>query len=556
MPTQLTALSVTKSYNDNLVLDGVTCAISAGERVGLVGENGSGKSTLLRLFAGLEHPDDGKLIVEAEGGLGYLPQDAPLPPEQTIAEVIDDALADLRTIEARLRQLEPVLGEADELTLAEYGILATAFELRGGYDADARVQQAMHGLGLAGIGVDRRVGSLSGGERVRLCLAAVLAASPEVLLLDEPTNHLDDAALTWLEDHLRTRRGTTVAVSHDRVFLERVVTSLIEVDVDRHGLKRYGDGYAGYVAEHAAARRRWEQAHERWKDEVGRLEETAATTARRVAVGRSMKDNNKMGYDRHAGRVQDSVSSRVRNAEQRLRRLRESPVAQPPKPLRFATALTAGQRARGGGRLLDAVEVSVEGRLSRVDLAVRAGERLLVSGPNGSGKSTLLRVLCGELVSDSGSVTLRGRAAYLAQDSVIDHPEDTVFASFVRGRGGAPHAHVKSLMSLGLFSRERLMVPVGQLSTGQRQRLALARALCDNADILLLDEPTNHLSLALIEEVEAAWEVFEGALVVASHDRRLRERWTGEHLVLPAEPLSAESGPEDDMSRIDETSWE
>src|SRR5690606_30806856 len=276
------------------------------------------------------------------------------------------------------------------------------FELRGGYEADARVHRALHGLGLGGVPRDRTVGSLSGGQQARLRLAAVLAANPEVLLLDEPTNHLDDSALNWLEEHLRTRRGTTVAVSHDRVFLERVTTSLLEVDADRRTVARYSGGYSGYLAEKAAARQRWAQAHARWQAEVERLREAAATTARRVAPGRARKDGNKMAYDRAGGRVQQSLASRVRAAEERLRRLLADPVPPPPQPLRFTPALRAD---RLQGVVLDAADVTVTGRLGRTSLTVTAGQRLLVTGPNGAGKSTPPRVLAGHPAPDAATAT-------------------------------------------------------------------------------------------------------------------------------------------------------
>ncbi|TDD27793.1 ABC-F family ATP-binding cassette domain-containing protein, partial [Nonomuraea terrae] len=305
---------VSKTYGDHAVLIDVSLSVRPGERVGIVGENGSGKSTLLRLLAGVERPDDGEVRVADD--LGHLGQTLDLPPDHTVQQAVDAALAGLRAMERRMRELESALtGDV----MDEYGELLTAYELKGGYEADARVDKAFHGLGLAQVTRDRRLSSLSGGELARLGLACVLAAGPRVLLLDEPTNHLDESALTWLEDRLREHRGAVAVVSHDRVFLDRVATAVVEVE---HGsLTRFGGGYTGFLAAKAAARARWEQAYAEWCEEVRRLREHASTTAHRVAVGRVMRDNNKLAYDRDAGRVQSSVSSRVRNAHERLRRL-------------------------------------------------------------------------------------------------------------------------------------------------------------------------------------------------------------------------------------------
>ncbi|WP_267714391.1 ribosomal protection-like ABC-F family protein [Streptomyces sp. CoH17] len=531
MPTQISARAVTKSYHGRLVLDSVTCTLTTGERTGIIGENGSGKTTLLRLFARAEQPDTGEITVQADGGVGHLAQNGGLPAHHTVQQAVDDALSDLRAIERRMRDLEAAMtdGDGDDRVLAEYGDLLTAFELRGGYEADARVERALHGLGLGYLPRDRAVGALSGGEQVRLRLAALLAASPEVLLLDEPTNHLDDAALAWLEDHLRTRRGTTVAVSHDRTFLDRVTTTLLEVDADRRTVTRYGNGYAGYLAEKAAARQRWVQEHARWEAEVTAQREAAATTARRVAPGRAITDGNKMAYDRAGGRVQQSLASRVRNAEERLRRLLAEPVPAPPEPLRFTPALRSGRLT---GTVLDATGVAVAGRLAPTDLTVRAGDRLLITGSNGTGKSTLLSVLAGRLAPDAGRVTRRGRLGHLPQEPAPGRPGVTLLQAYARGLPGQPEEHAQRLLALGLFTPERLTARVTELSTGQRQRLALARLLTRPCDVLLLDEPTNHLSPALVEDLERALADYPGTLVLVSHDRSLRGRWQGEHIAL------------------------
>ncbi|MEV4128136.1 ATP-binding cassette domain-containing protein [Nocardia sp. NPDC049707] len=216
MPTQIAALAVSKSFSGRTVLDTVTCALTAGERTGIVGENGSGKTTLLRLLAGREQPDQGEIVVHADGGVGYLAQDERLAPHLTVQQVVDRRLGELRAIERRMRCLETAMAVGDESAMAEYGELATVFELRGGYDADARVERALHGLGLGLVDRERTVGGLSGGEQVRLRLAAVLAAGTEVLLLDEPTNHLSPGLVEELETALDEYEGALVVVSHDR----------------------------------------------------------------------------------------------------------------------------------------------------------------------------------------------------------------------------------------------------------------------------------------------------------------------------------------------------
>jgi macrolide transport system ATP-binding/permease protein len=524
LSTQLTLRDVTKALGDRMLLNNVSLVVRPGERIGIVGENGAGKSTLLRLLARREESDNGEVTVVADS-LGYLGQTPEFGPHRTVLDVIDAALVELRDLERRLRTAEATMSTVDEAGLAQYGDLLTQFELRGGYDADARVDKAMHALGLAHIDRDRLLGSLSGGEQARLGLACLLAARPEVLLLDEPTNHLDAAALTWLEDELRAHQGTVVAVSHDRMFLERVATAIVEVDGDRRTLARYGDGYSGYLAEKAAARRRWEQAYQRWTDEIDQLTAYAATTAHRVAPDRPMKDRNKLAYDRDRGRVQSSISMRVRNAQERLRRLRDNTIPRPPDPLRFTARWTRPDAEAGPA--VSAHGVRVGGRLWLEELTVGARDRLLVHGPNGAGKTTLLRVLAGDLAPDRGEVRRRGRIGYLAQEIPVGRPHRTLLAAFAEGRPGPPDEHVAGLLALGLFRPDDLRVPVGALSAGQRRRLALARLLRMEVDLLLLDEPTNHLSPVLVEELEDALGGFTGAIIVVSHDRRLRQRFAG-----------------------------
>ncbi|MGI5218431.1 TlrC/CarA/OleB/SrmB family ABC-F type ribosomal protection protein [Nocardia sp. CA-290969] len=524
---QLTLTETTKRYGDRTVLDRVSLSIRPGETVGVVGDNGSGKSTVLRLLAGRELPDNGEVVVAAPGGIGYVPQTLELPGTATVADAIDLALADIRELESRLRCAETQLGtgEALEAQLDRYARLQAAFEARGGYQADRRVDIALAGLGLPGLARDRLLGTLSGGERSRLVLAATLAAAPELLLLDEPTNDLDDAAVAWLEKYLRGHRGTVVAVTHDRVFLERITEVVLEVADGR--IARFGDGYDGYLRAKAAQRRRMAEDHQRWKEELARNRRLADSNVTRLeAIPRKLPlAVFAAGPFRTRGR-DHGARARIRNAKERLDRLSANPVAAPPDPLSFTPELDNHAPVADGpvARLTDVV---VPGRLEVGEISLAPGERLLVTGPNGAGKTTLLRLLAGELAADSGSVRVCGRVGYLRQEEVPWPAEMTVLQAFAYGRPWYPAEYADELLRLGLFRPEDLGLRVGELSYGQRRRIELARLVSDPVDLLLLDEPTNHLSPALVEELEEALTGYPGALVVVTHDRRMRERFRG-----------------------------
>ncbi|MGW6604933.1 ribosomal protection-like ABC-F family protein [Streptomyces sp. NPDC055036] len=539
---QLAMKDVSKAYGERSVLDQVSLTVRPGEKAGVIGENGSGKSTLLRLLAGAERPDDGEITVHFPGGVGHLAQTLALDPDQTVQDAVDAALAELRALERRIAAAEAALGEAGPDELAAYGDLLAAYEKRDGYRADARVDAALHGLGLAGVARDRTLGTLSGGERSRLALACVLASAPELLLLDEPTNHLDVRASVWLEDQLRAHRGTVLAVTHDRAFLERIATTILEVDRDTRAVTRYGDGWGGYRTAKAAARRRWEQDHLEYVAEVARTEELVAAAGRRlVATG----GDPRQGFGKHRRSHEAKLSGQVRAARERLWRLKESPVPAPPEPLRFTATLASGGRdaaaeevAAGGVAAGDVVarldDVVVGDRLSIAGLRVTVGERLLVTGPNGAGKTTLLRVLAGELRPDSGTVRHTGPLGYLAQELPAVPSRRPLLGAFAAGRPGFPEEYADELLGLGLFRPDDLGVPVAALSVGQRRRLELARLVTRPADLLILDEPTNHVALSLVEELEEALAAYRGAVVVVSHDRGFRARFTGGRLELRA----------------------
>ncbi|MGW7103657.1 ribosomal protection-like ABC-F family protein [Streptomyces sp. NPDC054838] len=544
--SQLSLDEVTKRYDDHVVLDRVSLTVKPGEKAGVIGDNGSGKSTLLRLIAGVESADNGDVTVAAPGGTGYLPQRLELPAGATVKDVLDRAFADLRDVERRLHEAEDALVDDDPRLLQTYGDLLAEFEARGGYEADARADAALHGLGLPGLDRARAVDTLSGGERSRLALAATLAAAPELLLLDEPTNDLDDQAVDWLEKRLRDHRGTVVVITHDRAFLEAVTSAILEVDPDRRTVNRYGNGYQGYLTAKAAARARWEQEYEDHLQEIARQEKLAENAGRMLASIAAKGPWAFSGSEHHRARSSSTATSgKARNANERLRRLRENPVPAPPEPLRFTASLTVGNAAAadaatGGpavgpapdGALTEISGVEVTGRLRIDALSIAQGERLLVTGPNGAGKSTLLRVLAGDLTPDRGTVRRAAHIGWLRQDETPKHPRRSVLAEFAEGRPGHPDEYAGQLLALGLFREAELELPVGSLSVGQRRRIDVARLVTRPVDLLLLDEPTNHLSPLLVEELEEALAQYTGAVVTVTHDRRMRRGFTGTHLEL------------------------
>ncbi|WP_121750928.1 TlrC/CarA/OleB/SrmB family ABC-F type ribosomal protection protein [Streptomyces sp. E2N166] len=538
--SQLTLRHVTKRYPGRTVLDQVSFTLRPGEKAGLIGDNGAGKSTLLRLVAGQERPDSGEVTVTAAGGVGYLPQTVPLPPTATVQDAVDLALADLRALEADLRRAEQTLGDGeDPAALAEYGVLLGRYEARDGYDADHRVDVALHHLGLPALRRERRLGTLSGGERSRLALAGVLAGRPELLLLDEPTNDLDDQAVEWLEAQLRAHRGTVLAVTHDRVFLERLTATVLEAEAGQ--VTRYGDGYTGYRTAKAAERRRRLQEYEEWRSELARNERLAVGHAARLdAIPRKASlANFGHGGFRARGRAHGAMA-RVRNAHERVERLTANPVAPPPEPLAFTARMARTAPVVEGTEAASAEllavrlsDVHVGGRLQLGSLALGRQGRLLVTGPNGAGKTTLLKLLAGELRPDEGSVRVPGRVGHLRQDETPWPPDLTVVEAFGLGRAGNADEQADALLALGLFRPAELRLRMSELSYGQRRRVDLARLVSEPTDLLLLDEPTNHLSPALVEEVEEALTGFPGAIVLVTHDRALRRRFQGEHLELP-----------------------
>ncbi|MFI7523430.1 TlrC/CarA/OleB/SrmB family ABC-F type ribosomal protection protein [Micromonospora globbae] len=543
LTSQLSLHHIIRRYDERTVLAGVSFSVKPGEKVGIIGDNGAGKSTLLRLIAGVDRPDNGELTVIAPGGVGYLAQSLALPPHASVQDAIDLSLADLRELESLIMHTEAGLNGLSRAELVagleHYAGLVSRYEARGGYGADTRVEKALHRLGLPNLDRTRALGTLSGGERSRLALAATLASQPELLLLDEPTNDLDDQAVGWLEARLRRHRGTLLAVTHDREFLSRVTDTIL--DVGQGTVTRHGDGYDGYLTATAAERRRRLQEYEDWRHQMVRNSKLAAANAFRLEAIPRKAPMAKFGHGAFRARGRDhGAMGRIRNAKERIERLTANPVAPPPEPLVFSASIT-GVDKDAPETVAELTEVRVTDRLYVPSLRIGGTDRLLVTGPNGAGKSTLIRVLAGELRPDDGTVRTQGRIGHLRQQMTPWPPDLTVLEAFAGGPAGDPD----ELLSLGLFRPADLRLRVRELSYGQLRRLEVARLVSKPVDLLLLDEPTNHLSPALVEELEQALVDYQGAVVVVTHDRRMRAWFGATHLQLRAghvEQLSERTG--------------
>jgi len=523
--------SVTQVYGDRTVFVDLSLVASSGDRLGLIGENGAGKSTLLRLAAGVEEPSDG--AVRRPTRTGLLWQELETRPGDTIDHVLERGLAEVRAIERRVEEAGVGLATDHPAAADNYAIALDDAERAGLWTIEQRRDETLRGLGLGHLALDRPVDALSGGQRSRLGLAALLLSRPDALLLDEPTNHLDDEAVAFLRDRLIAWEGPVLFASHDRAFLDEVATGLIDIDPSRGGPRRFGGNYTAYLAEKAAERLRWEAQFVAEAKEERALAATMEETARRgIAPGRGPRDNEKMGYDKKTGTVQRQVARRIRNAGTRLETLRDTRVDAPAPVLDFA-GIPSGSHLLEEGDVLTTDGATVAGRLAPLDLGLAHDASLLITGRNGAGKSTLLALLAGRLAPTSGRVHRRKglRVGLLEQDVRFAEPARSPRSLYERAVGER-RAETTPLAGLGLIADRDLDRPVGSLSIGQQRRMALALIIARPPHVFLLDEPTNHLSLALATELEEALGGYPGAVVVASHDRWLRRRWEGAHLRL------------------------
>jgi ATP-binding cassette subfamily F protein 3 len=489
---------ITKGFGGEVLFRDVTWRIAERERIGLVGPNGAGKTTLCRILAGRDEPDAGQVSHPRGVTVGYLPQEVA---GSLTGSVLAEALGGFDEVWALEREMEDVAraleSEPSEALTERYGELQHRFDALGGYRLETQARAILSGLGFRPDEVTRPLTSFSGGWRMRAALARLLLLAPSLLLLDEPTNHLDLASLAWLEDFLSRYDGTVVVVSHDRYFLNRMVTSI--ADLTPEGLVVYPGDYDDFLVEREARREL--------------LEARARNQAKRIAeVERFIE---RFRYKATKAR---QVQSRIKMLD-KVERL-ELPEArrqvhfafpEPPRTGRHVATLRGIHKAYGDNAVYAGVDVSVE-----------RGERLALVGENGAGKSTLLKIMAGVLPFERGERTLGAHVAvhYYAQHQLdaLD-PTRTVLEELEAVAPEATHTRLRTLLGAFLFSGDSVDKKVAVLSGGEKARLALARMLVRPAALLCLDEPTNHLDLASREVLETALAGFPGTIVFISHDR-------------------------------------
>jgi len=510
---------VSKQYGATTVLDQVTLTVTPERRLGVVGPNGVGKSTLLRLIAGLDVPDEGRVSREpATLTSGYLPQE----PDRNADETLLDYLARRTGVAAAQTELEAAstalaVGENAE---ERYSTALERFVALGGGDLEARAGQVTAELGLP-VALDRTLATLSGGEAARVSLAAILLARFDVLLLDEPTNDLDFDGLERLERFLASRDGGLVVVSHDREFLDRTVTRIVELDPWTRRAREWAGGFSEYEAARDAARsaayQRFEEAEER-----RRHVEALLAQRRQEARGGAGLGEKSGGSDR---RGTNALRGKVRRAERALEQLDRPD--KPHEPWELQLRLQSGERSGDRVAGLQGAVANREGfRLGPIDLLLARGERVLVTGRNGSGKSTLLGALLGEIPLAAGTrfVGRRTVIGTLEQGRDAYEGDERLLERFCR-RAGLRSEEGRTLLAKFGLGAEHVGRACSSLSPGERTRAHLAELQARQVNLLVLDEPTNHLDLEAVEQLESAIRDYDGTVVLVTHDRRFIDRY-------------------------------
>ena len=498
---ELSVQNLKKSFEvGEILLDGLTFEIQTGECVGIMGRNGCGKTTLFRMLTGDLEPDDGVIVFAPGRKIGLISQIPVYPEGYTVENVLRSAYRDLFAMKKRMEALEHQMTvSSDKAILSEYDRLTNAYEVGGGYDMDMNVDKICNGLGIPAAMRDRFFTQLSGGEKTRVNLARLLLENTDILLLDEPTNHLDLKSVEWLESYIKQFKGTTLTISHDRYFLDRVVDRIIEIRDGR--AEHYNGNYSFYLEEKQA---RFNLQLKQYEQEQAKISQLSYTVERMKGWG----INNRVLY------------RRAMAMQHRLERIRKTERPKTEKTLKARF----GEKEFFGDAVFSVKDLSKrfgeKTLFSDVELHVEGGERIAILGDNGTGKTTFLRCLLGEEPVDAGRIRFGPtvKTAYLPQVMQFAHPERTLYDTMLYELNCTPQA-ARDRLGAFLFSGEDVFKTVGTLSGGEQSRLRLCMLMDEKINLLILDEPTNHLDIASREWVECAIEEYEGTLLFVSHDR-------------------------------------
>ncbi|MFJ6943868.1 ABC-F family ATP-binding cassette domain-containing protein [Streptomyces wuyuanensis] len=525
MTATLVAKDLAAGHGDRTLFAGLDLVVAPGDVIGLVGVNGAGKSTLLRLLAGLDTPEHGELrLSPPTAAVGHLPQE----PERRDGETVREFLARRTGVAAAQRAMdEATQGLVDGAPGADdaYAASLERWLALGGADLDERAEEVAGSLGLA-VGLDQPMTSLSGGQAARAGLASLLLSRYDVFLLDEPTNDLDLDGLERLEEFVSGLRAGTVVVSHDREFLTRTVTKVLELDLAQQQITLYGGGYAAYLEERETARRHAREDYDEYADKKAALEGRARMQRSWMDKGvknarRKAGDNDKIGR-KFRSEASEKQAAKARQTQRMIERL--DVVEEPRKEWELRMEIAAAPRSGSVVATLRDAEVRRgDFRFGPVSLQIDWSDRVAVTGANGAGKSTLLAALLGRLTLDAGHSAVGSGVVIGEVDQArrLFHGTDALLDAFCAAVPETEPADVRTLLAKFGLKADHVLRPAVSLSPGERTRAALALLQGRGVNLLVLDEPTNHLDLPAIEQLESALASYTGTLLLVTHDRRM-----------------------------------
>lgn len=504
-----------KSFGVRQVFSNVSFEIKEGDRIALVGPNGAGKSTLLKCILGIEELDEGQVVMSPVASIGYLQQDVNLG-DASLAEEIETAWEDVHALENKLQELTTYLEthEASESDLQRLDYLQNRLEWLGGYDYEQKTKRIVYGLGFTDEDLYKPANAFSGGQKTRINLAKALVRSPDFLFLDEPTNHLDMEMLEWLEGYLSSYRGGILIVSHDRYFMDRIVTGVVELD--HHKATTYRGNYSRYVAQREERLKADTIAYEKQQEYIKKTEEY---------------------IDKYRAGIKSKMARGRQSQLNRLERL-EAPETSHSLDFKFPPAAMSADKVL----VLDHVSIGYKTDnpiINDVSVVVRRGESVALIGPNGAGKSTMVKAIVGELFPTEGHIDIGNRVqvGYFSQEHEELHDRWQVVDEIINNYNFTEEK-ARNVLGSFLFKGDDVFKLVGDLSGGERARLALLKLFLQGDNFLILDEPTNHLDVPTREIVERALQQFGGTCFIISHDRYFLDQVSTRTLVLENKGLT------------------